>query len=110
MIDLLSMSVEQQIRQKLQDHLQIILLEVVNESPSHQVPEGSETHFRVLIVSKDFEGLGKVQRHQKVYQILQKELAGPVHAFSQKTLTPNEWETIDTPLTGSPPCQKKPSS
>ena len=101
------MSVEDRIRQKLQDHLHVELLEVVNESPHHQVPEGSETHFRVLIVSKDFEGLSNVKRHQKVYKILDEELKGSVHAFSQKTLTPNEWGDIGSLVPSSPPCQKK---
>ena len=101
------MSVEQKIREKLVSHLQIELLEVVNESPYHQVPVGAETHFRVLIVSKDFKGLATVKRHQKVYQILKAELQGPIHAFSQKTFTPEEWKAISAPLTPSPPCQKK---
>ena len=101
------MRVENKIRQKLQSHLHIELLEVINESPNHQVPEGAETHFRILIVSKDFEGLSTVKRHQKVYQILVEELQGPVHAFSQKTLTPSEWSALDTPVPTSPPCQKK---
>ncbi len=101
------MSVEDKIRQKLQSHLNIDLLEVINESPHHQVPEGSESHFRVLIVSKDFEGLSTVKRHQRVYEILGEELRGPVHAFSQKTLTPEEWKGVDSSVSPSPPCQKK---
>ena len=98
---------ESAIRQKLSDHLSIDLLQVVNESPLHQVPQGAETHFRVLIVSKDFEGLGTVQRHQKVYRILAKELAGPVHAFSQRTFTPAEWSAVEQSSVSSPPCAKK---
>lgn len=101
------MSVEDKIRQKLQTHLNIELLEVINESPYHQVPEGSESHFRVLIVSKDFEGLSTVKRHQKVYGILGEELRGPVHAFSQKTFTPEEWKGTDPSVSPSPPCRKK---
>jgi BolA protein len=101
------MSVEDKIRLKLQTHLNIELLEVVNESPYHQVPEGSESHFRVLIVSKDFEGLSTVKRHQKVYRILGEELRGPVHAFSQKTFTPKEWKGMAPSVSPSPPCRKK---
>ena len=101
------MSVENAIRQKLQSALDVELLEVINESPYHQVPEGSESHFRVLIVSKDFEGLSTVKRHQKVYKILSEELQGSVHAFSQSTFTPQEWSTAGVVPTSSPPCQKK---
>ena len=101
------MTIEDKIRKKLELHLNISLLEVVNESPRHQVPEGAETHFRVLIVSNDFKGLSTVKRHQKVYQVLSKELAGPIHAFSQKTLTPEEWKALGSHSSESPPCQHK---
>ena len=101
------MVVENKIRDKLQAHFHIKLLEIINESPHHQVPEGSETHFRILIVSKDFKGLSTVKRHQKVYHVLKEELQGPVHAFSQKTLTPEEWEAMSSSTLSSPPCQKK---
>ena len=101
------MSVEESIKQKLQSSFNIELLEVINESPMHQVPKDSETHFRVLIVSSDFEGLSTVKRHQKVYRVLSKELTGPVHAFSQKTLTPKEWRTLGSNPSDSPPCQHK---
>ena len=102
------MSVEEQIKQKLSSQLNIELLEVINESAFHQGPASAETHFRVLVVSLDFEGLSTVQRHQKVYQILKEELSGPIHAFSQKTLTPKEWQEGPV-LSPSPPCQNKKS-
>ena len=101
------MSVEQKIRDKLTSYLQVEILEVVNESPHHKVPEGAETHFRVLIVSKDFKDLNTVKRHQKVYKILKEELHGPIHAFSQRTFTPEEWKSMSSPISSSPPCQKK---
>ncbi len=100
------MSVEEQIKQKLNSHLNTALLEVINESAFHQGPAHAETHFRVLVVSEDFEGLSTVQRHQKVYRILAEELSGPVHAFSQKTLTPKEWQG-GVVVSPSPPCHKK---
>ena len=101
------MNIEESIKQKLKSAFNIELLEVINESPMHQVPENSETHFRILIVSNDFKGLSTVKRHQRVYQVLSKELAGPVHAFSQKTLTPQEWRALGSHLSDSPPCQHK---
>ena len=100
------MSVEEQIKQKLKSNLNIALLEVVNESAFHQGPVNAETHFRILVVSPDFEGLSTVSRHQKVYRVLAKELSGPIHAFSQKTLTPKEWEAGSV-ISPSPPCHKK---
>lgn len=49
--------VETRIRQKLAAHFKADQIEVVNESHRHNVPENSETHFKVLVVSEDFNNL-----------------------------------------------------
>lgn len=66
-------------------------LEVINESAMHNVPPGSETHFKVLVVSGAFEGLGLVDRHRRVNEALREELRGGVHALSIRALTPAQW-------------------
>ena len=50
------MVVEQRIREKLIGALAPVHLEVVNESGQHNVPAGSETHFKVVVVSSAFAG------------------------------------------------------
>jgi BolA protein len=52
-------------------------------------PEG-ETHFTVEIVSRQFDGLDRVQRQRLVHGALAAELAGPVHALSLVCRTPAE--------------------
>jgi acid stress-induced BolA-like protein IbaG/YrbA len=52
---------------------------------------GDGQHFEALIVSNVFEGLPKVQRHQRVYAALGERMREEVHALSMKTLTPAEW-------------------
>lgn len=53
---------------------------------------GDGHHFEALIVSKEFEGLSRVKRQQRVYQtVLDKLNSGELHAISLKTLTPDEW-------------------
>jgi BolA protein len=69
------------------DHLQVI-----NESASHNVPEGSESHFKVVLVSQSFEGQSAVKRHQSVYAVLAAELQSGVHALALHTYLPVEWE------------------
>jgi BolA family transcriptional regulator, general stress-responsive regulator len=69
------------------DHVQVI-----NESASHNVPEGSESHFKVVLVSQSFEGQSAVKRHQSVYAILVAELQSGVHALALHTYLPVEWE------------------
>jgi len=80
-------------------------LEVANESHRHSVPPGSETHFRVVVVSERFEGMPLIRRHQTVNDIVRAELSGGVHALSMHTLTPAEWQARDGRTPASPDCR-----
>ncbi|XP_060614481.2 bolA-like protein 1 [Anolis sagrei] len=84
--------VEAGIRSKLQRALDPVHLEVANDSHMHAVPRGSETHFRVMVASRRFEGLSLIHRHRLVNDILREELSGPVHALSIQAKTPEQWE------------------
>jgi len=52
---------------------------------------GDGQHFQALIVSSEFEGRSRVQRHQLVYAALGDRMREEIHALSMKTLTPQEW-------------------
>lgn len=80
-------SIEQKLAALAPQHLK-----VENESHKHSVPKNSETHFRVEIVSSEFENVRAVKRHQMVYGLLQEELAGPVHALAIHAFAPAEWQ------------------
>ncbi len=97
------MSLEVEIRGKLQAEFQPLYLEVVNESDGHNVAPGSETHFKVVIASDGFEGLRAVARHQKVYAVLADALKGGLHALALHTYTAQEWSNR-TSSPSSPPC------
>ena len=98
------MSIKQQIETKLSGALPLALLEVVNESHMHSVPLGSETHFKVVLVSAEFAGKRPVARHQLVYRVLADELAGPVHALALHTYTAEEWRQRSGASPVSPEC------
>ena len=68
--------------------LQPTHLEVINESNMHNVPRGSETHFKVVVVSSAFEDLSLIKRHRSVNDVLKSELDGPVHALSIQVIYP----------------------
>jgi BolA protein len=78
-------------------------IEVVDESAMHsrRTPDRPETHFKIIIVSNEFEGLSRVQRQQRVYEPLKDLFAEGLHAVTQNTFTPAEWakqpELIDSP-------------
>lgn len=95
---------EELIRTKLSSVLEPLHLAVENESHMHSVKPGSETHFKVLVVSKVFLGLGHVDRHRRVNEILREEFAAGLHALSLRALTPEEWAGQMDAGFRSPPC------
>ncbi len=98
------MNVQETIEEKLRRDLDPLHLEVINESSMHNVPPGSESHFKVFVVSERFAGENRINRQRAVNRTLKEELAGPVHALSMHTLTPEEWEARDRATLASPEC------
>lgn len=102
------MTIQQLIEAKLTDALSPTVLEVINESHMHRVEPGSESHFKVVIVSEQFTGQRLLARHRQVNAVLADELAGAVHALALHTYTKTEWqEKGHAPRT--PSCVGKPS-
>jgi acid stress-induced BolA-like protein IbaG/YrbA len=53
---------------------------------------GDGQHFQALVVSAEFAGRSRVQRHQLVYAALGGRMREEIHALSMRTLTPEEWK------------------
>ncbi|KAM8869691.1 bolA-like protein 1 [Spinachia spinachia] len=98
-----SRPVHRTITTKLTEQLKPDHLEVHNESHMHAVPPGSESHFRVLVVSSQFQGLTLIQRHRLVNEALKEELSGCVHALAIQAKTPEQWGSNPS-VAQSPPC------
>ena len=98
------MSVQQTIEQKLADRFALAHLEVRNESGGHNVPAGSESHFKVVLVAPEFAGHRLLARHRLVNETLAEELAGSVHALAIHTYTEDEWRARFGAAPLSPPC------
>lgn len=73
------------LQEKLQKELEATHVELEDMS------DGCGAKFKCLIVSKKFEGKGLLDRHRMVNSVLAEELKD-IHAFTQKTLTPEQWE------------------
>jgi len=57
--------------------------------------DGCGAKFSVLVVSKRFDGVALLQRHRMVNGALEVELKD-IHAMTLKTLTPEQWEKLQT--------------
>lgn len=99
------MSVQKVIEEKLNTAFSPVFLKVENESHMHNVPAGSESHFKVQIVSDNFDNQMLINRHRAVNKALEEELAGKIHALSIHTFTKAEWQKRNGQVQESPPCQ-----
>jgi BolA protein len=96
---------ETKIREKLEAAFQPVHIVLENESHQHSVPSGSESHFRLVLVSARFEGLMRVSRQRLINEALRDELSGGLHALTMRALTPHEWsEAGGVVEANSPPC------
>jgi BolA protein len=99
------MTIEAIIEEKLLATFSPLYLDVINESHMHNVAPGSESHFKVIIVSEEFEGERLIKRHRAINTLLAAELADKIHALALHTYTKQEWKNYyadNMPL--SPKC------
>lgn len=73
------------LEQKLKSELEATFAKVADMS------DGCGAKFSCVVVSKKFEGMPLLARHRLVNTVLAKELE-TIHAFSQKTLTEEQYE------------------
>lgn len=99
------MHIQNTIEDKLNTAFQPSHLELINESSNHNVPAGSESHFKVTIVCQSFEGLTLLKRHRLINAVLKDELNGQIHALALHTLSPAEWLSQGKQVPASPDCK-----
>ncbi|AEF54769.1 BolA family protein [Marinomonas posidonica] len=97
------MIIQQQIHQRLLESLDVHHLILENESHMHNVPVGSESHFKLVMISNDFIGKRLVQRHQLIYASLQEEMQH-IHALAMHLYTLDEWQDREQSAPLSPKC------
>ena len=98
------MSMQALIEQKLASEFETEYLQVENESHMHNVAPGSESHFKVTIVSDSFRDQMLIKRHRMVNKTLQQEMQ-QIHALALHTLTPDEWQARAGNVANSPHCR-----
>ena len=95
------------ITKKLTETFLPLHMDIINESYMHNVPKGSETHFKVVIVSEKFKEMKNlIARHRAVNETLAEELSSGVHALSIVAKTPEQWEKMaQNGIEPSPKCR-----
>ena len=88
------MVIEKEIKDRLQKNMHLEHFEIkdfTGRHLNHKLHEGG-FHLEAIIVSKDFEDKGLIDRHRLVYDSVGDLMKHEIHALSMKTLTPYEWE------------------
>ena len=88
------MVIEKEIKDRLQKNMHLEHFEIkdfTGRHLNHKLHEGG-FHLEAIIVSKDFEDKGVIDRHRLVYESVGDLMKHEIHALSMKTLTPDEWE------------------
>ena len=99
------MSRQQRLHETLSTQFSPQHLVVDDESGNHSVPTGSESHFKVLIVSDNFNQLTRITRHRLVNEFVMPEFSNGLHALSLHLYTPEEWERKKETVPASPECK-----
>ena len=73
---------------------------IENESFMHNVPENSESHFKIILASDCFKDVSNVKRHQLIYKSLE-NVMNKIHALSIYAFDKSEYDknpvVIDSP-------------
>ena len=92
----MSLSIDDELRQRLETNLQPVHLEMHNDSARHaaHVAAGKHggAHFQIVVVSPKFTDESLVNRHRMVYGAVGDLMDSRIHALSMKTLAPEEWQ------------------
>jgi BolA family transcriptional regulator, general stress-responsive regulator len=94
----------ERIEQILDNSIELQHLEVLDESHNHSVPQGAQTHFKVVAVSPVFEQQSRINRHRMINTLLQTEFDEGMHALALHTYTQAEWRKRFGEAPMSPPC------
>lgn len=97
------MQMQNIIENKLNETLKPEFLDVLNESHMHSGP-ATESHFKVVAVSKAFEGKMLIARHRMINAALAEELQ-QIHALALHTMTPDEYFEKAGKVADSPQCE-----
>ena len=97
--------IESQIINTLSTSMNLSSRKIINESFMHNVPKGSESHFKIVIVSQDFLNLTMIQRHKLVYKKLD-NLMAKIHALSIHAFDEDEFK-FNPIILDSPECANR---
>jgi len=94
----------ERIETQMVEHLDVQHIEALDESHNHSVPEGAESHFKLVAVCAEFDGLSRIARHRLVNDLMTAEFEGGMHALALHLYTADQWAQRFGDVPMSPSC------
>tara|TARA_B100001057_G_scaffold439397_1_gene472550 strand:- start:501 stop:782 length:282 start_codon:yes stop_codon:yes gene_type:complete len=92
------MDIEKTIKKKIDDSFNPIHYQFINFSSQHKKHyhgnDDEVSHVKLLIVSKIFEDLNKIDRERKVHKVLKDEISKVIHSLRLKLYTEEEYKLV----------------
>jgi|TARA_B100000678_G_C17847924_1_gene357980 BolA protein len=92
------MNLEKTITKKINENFSPNFFKIINFSDKHKnhfLEDNNDTsHIKLIIVSKDFENLSKIDRERKVHKILSEEISKDIHSIRFKLYTLDEFQLV----------------
>jgi BolA protein len=89
------------LKEKLTRELDAVHVEIIDDSWKHkghrEAPANlSATHLSMTIVSPRFEGVGLMDQHRLVHEVLKEARQNHLHALQLKTIPASQWQPQST--------------
>jgi len=86
------MNTKSKIEKKLKEYFNVNTLQIIDESHKHanHKKDTQGGHFKLLIISEDFENVSLIKRHQLIYDALSDMIKIDIHAISINAKTVKE--------------------
>jgi len=92
------MNLEKIITEKINKNLLPDFFKVINFSDKHKnhylEDDNDTSHIKLIIVSKRFDRLSKIDRERLVHKLLSKEISKNIHSIRLKLYTLEEYQLI----------------
>lgn len=86
------------IKRALEENLGAVHVDVVDESAKHSTHPGAHGgggHFRIVVVSDRFLGLGRLASQRLVYDALADLMVSDIHAVTMSVFTEKQWSGLE---------------
>ncbi|WP_075432094.1 BolA family protein [Buchnera aphidicola] len=95
------------IYKKIKSKINIFYLKIYDDNQRHILKNNSINHFRLIIVSKNFNNLSLIYRHKKIYSILSQYIPNKIYSLQIFPYDIQEWIKIPKKINRAIQCSRK---